>query len=140
TSLDEDLKLMEKKMDHSLSLLSVNFNKKGHPHTDEWKLLVTQYNWKLYTFEDEDSQNDGKENISNQMKKLQLLLQICGGFTSKHEEKREEQMEEILKKHGDYALTFDNILKMVAIFFRIKSGIPVLIMGETGCGKTKLLK
>ena len=34
----------------------------------------------------------------------------------------------------------DNILKIVAIFFRVNSGIPVLIMGETGCGKTKLLQ
>ncbi|ETO31217.1 hypothetical protein RFI_05906 [Reticulomyxa filosa] len=153
TSLDEDLKLMEKKMEHTLSLLSVNLRKNKHLHADEWRLLMKQYSWDLYNFEDEDSQykplpntkkNEEKEkekkDLSDQMKKLQLLLQICGGFTSKHEEKREEQMEEILKKHGDYALTFDNILKMVAIFFRIKSGIPVLIMGETGCGKTKLLK
>eukprot|EP01083_Nonionella_stella_P310494 1103256_1 len=39
----------------------------------------------------------------------------------------------------DYALTYDNMLKMIAIFFRVKSGIPVILMGETGCGKTFLL-
>lgn len=41
---------------------------------------------------------------------------------------------------ANYALTFDNILKMVAIFFRVRSNIPVILMGETGCGKTSLLR
>ena len=40
----------------------------------------------------------------------------------------------------DYALTPDNILKMVLIIQRIKAGIPVIIMGETGCGKTSLVR
>ncbi|ETO22356.1 hypothetical protein RFI_14844, partial [Reticulomyxa filosa] len=53
---------------------------------------------------------------------------------------KQQQINKILSEHNDYTLTFDNILKIVAIFFRIKAGIPVLIMGETGCGKTKLLK
>eukprot|EP00026_Physarum_polycephalum_P000016 Phypoly_transcript_00016.p1 GENE.Phypoly_transcript_00016~~Phypoly_transcript_00016.p1 ORF type:complete len:3661 (+),score=399.99 Phypoly_transcript_00016:3-10985(+) len=38
-----------------------------------------------------------------------------------------------------YVLTIDNILKIVSIYFRILSGIPVIIMGETGCGKTALI-
>ena len=29
---------------------------------------------------------------------------------------------------------------MIAIFYRIRSKIPVLLMGETGCGKTLLVK
>ncbi|KAJ7381011.1 hypothetical protein OS493_004606 [Desmophyllum pertusum] len=40
----------------------------------------------------------------------------------------------------DYALTPDNILKMVLIIQRIKAGIPVIVMGETGCGKTSLVR
>ena len=40
----------------------------------------------------------------------------------------------------DYALTPDNILKMVLIVQRIRAGIPVIIMGETGCGKTSLVR
>ncbi|KAM4629855.1 E3 ubiquitin-protein ligase rnf213-alpha-like [Polymixia lowei] len=39
-----------------------------------------------------------------------------------------------------YELTTDNILKMMAIHMRFRCGIPVIIMGETGCGKTKLIK
>ena len=40
----------------------------------------------------------------------------------------------------DYALTPDNILKMVLIIQRIRAGTPVIVMGETGCGKTSLVR
>ncbi|XP_055097754.1 E3 ubiquitin-protein ligase RNF213 isoform X3 [Symphalangus syndactylus] len=39
-----------------------------------------------------------------------------------------------------YELTTDNMLKMLAIEMRFRCGIPVIIMGETGCGKTRLIK
>ena len=39
-----------------------------------------------------------------------------------------------------YVLTADNILKMVLIIQRIRAGIPVIVMGETGCGKTSLIR
>ncbi|KAG8579462.1 hypothetical protein GDO81_010902 [Engystomops pustulosus] len=39
-----------------------------------------------------------------------------------------------------YELTTDNILKILAIKMRFRCGIPVVIMGETGCGKTWLIK
>ena len=41
---------------------------------------------------------------------------------------------------GNYCLTGDNLLKMLAIFIRLRVGIPVILMGECGCGKTALLK
>ncbi|KAH7279889.1 hypothetical protein KP509_37G042500 [Ceratopteris richardii] len=40
----------------------------------------------------------------------------------------------------NYVLTPDNFLKMALIFVRISTQSPVIIMGETGCGKTCLLK
>jgi len=39
-----------------------------------------------------------------------------------------------------YALTPDSLLKMVLIYTRIQANIPVVIMGETGCGKTSLVR
>lgn len=39
-----------------------------------------------------------------------------------------------------YELTTDNVLKILAIEMRFRCGIPVIIMGETGCGKTRLIK
>lgn len=38
-----------------------------------------------------------------------------------------------------YELTSDNMLKMMAIFMRFTVSIPIIIMGETGVGKTRLV-
>ena len=39
-----------------------------------------------------------------------------------------------------YELTTDNVLKMLAIHMRFRCGIPVIVMGETGCGKTRMVE
>eukprot|EP00002_Diphylleia_rotans_P032595 TRINITY_DN685_c0_g1_i1.p1 TRINITY_DN685_c0_g1~~TRINITY_DN685_c0_g1_i1.p1 ORF type:complete len:4818 (-),score=1112.10 TRINITY_DN685_c0_g1_i1:287-14740(-) len=41
---------------------------------------------------------------------------------------------------NEFIITRDNLLKLVSVFFRIKAGLPIIIMGETGCGKTRLIK
>jgi len=47
---------------------------------------------------------------------------------------------EILKKDSDnYVITEDNYKKMVLLIYRIQADVPVIIMGETGCGKTSLI-
>ena len=44
------------------------------------------------------------------------------------------------KLFPSYALTPDNILKMILIILRVRVHVPVIIMGETGCGKTSLVR
>ena len=39
-----------------------------------------------------------------------------------------------------YIMTSDNFVKMMLIYLRAISHIPILIMGETGCGKTYLIQ
>ncbi|CAE7349564.1 RNF213 [Symbiodinium sp. CCMP2592] len=39
-----------------------------------------------------------------------------------------------------YVISPDNFLKMIWIALRIESNVPVVIMGETGCGKTSLIR
>ena len=50
--------------------------------------------------------------------------------------------DELRAKHAQlaYMLTADNLLKMMLIFVRLTTGVPVIISGETGCGKTSLIK
>ena len=48
--------------------------------------------------------------------------------------------EETASQLPEYALTADNLLKMALITTRIEARIPVVMMGETGCGKTSLIK
>ena len=49
----------------------------------------------------------------------------------------EEQRNEIL---GTYVYTPDNFIKVVLILMRVRVGVPVILMGETGCGKTTLIE
>ena len=141
---------------HSLAKLQ-------HKDSKEWKLLQQlldngqNLKWDLYNFDNElekmkhdavalskqkRSHWELNEYIEKQKHKLQMLLRICGGFTSDDPQQQDEKIESLYNdcKNRDYTLTFDNILKIVSIFLRIKSGIPLLIMGETGCGKTCLIK
>eukprot|EP00899_Mesostigma_viride_P025224 jgi/Mesvir1/5887/Mv00659-RA.1 len=39
-----------------------------------------------------------------------------------------------------YVVTVDNVLKMALMYMRMRAGLPVLMMGETGCGKTSLVR
>ena len=41
---------------------------------------------------------------------------------------------------GKYVFTADNFIKMILILIRIRANIPVIMMGETGCGKTSLIR
>jgi len=41
---------------------------------------------------------------------------------------------------GGYCLTGDGLLKMLAIHVRVRCGIPVVLMGECGCGKSHLVR
>ncbi|CAF0809248.1 unnamed protein product [Rotaria sordida] len=53
----------------------------------------------------------------------------------------ESFQEHVAKKlQLEYVLTPDNYIKMLLIYLRVESGLPVLIMGETGCGKTALIQ
>ena len=52
----------------------------------------------------------------------------------------DESWEENENMIGDYKITEDNYKKMILILFRIFANIPVILMGETGCGKTELIK
>ena len=50
-----------------------------------------------------------------------------------------DDIQKIKNKLGSYIFNEDNFFKMVQIILRLRAGIPVLIMGETGCGKTSLI-
>lgn len=68
--------------------------------------------------------------------RTKLQCKRCGMFLANC---HEEAIRRVIHKHPNYVLTFDNILKMIAIYFRVKSDIPVLLRGESGVGKTKLI-
>ena len=57
----------------------------------------------------------------------------------------EENLKEITKKNAKakfvtYVFTTDNYIKMIHILMKTRAKVPVIMMGETGCGKTSLIK
>jgi hypothetical protein len=63
------------------------------------------------------------------------FVEILGMLTGKQRSKAEAG--QLMK--GDYAITGDNLLKMLAIYVRVRCGVPVVLSGECGCGKTYLI-
>ena len=45
----------------------------------------------------------------------------------------------IEEENNTYVITNDNFKKMVLLVYRIIANVPVIIMGDTGCGKTCLI-
>ncbi len=69
------------------------------------------------------------ENLDNVAKadKLEILSRILG-------------VQQTFDPDATYELTTDNVKKLLAIYMRLKCNIPVIVMGETGCGKTRMVQ
>ena len=80
--------------------------------------------------------NDKKFGKINFLKELKEILDIKNPVEIKEKGER-VSLEEIA---GNYVFTADNFVKMILILLRIRSNIPVIMMGETGCGKTSLIR
>ena len=51
-----------------------------------------------------------------------------------------EELKPLEEIAESYVFTADNFVKMILILLRIRANIPVIMMGETGCGKTSLIR
>ena len=51
-----------------------------------------------------------------------------------------DKLKEKCIEFGNYIFVSDNFIKMIRILLNIESRIPVILMGETGVGKTKLIE
>ena len=74
------------------------------------------------------------------LKILKTILDLDNPVkTMKKKDKELKSLQEIIEE-DDYVMTIDNFRKMILILYRIIANIPVILMGETGCGKTALIK
>ena len=96
-----------------------------------------------------DSQRNKHTIVESKVPKTNYSInKVYPVYDTKTKEEREEirkkEEEEELKKLkeivGSYVFTADNFIKLILVLFRIQSGIPVIMMGETGCGKTSLIR
>ena len=68
--------------------------------------------------EEEEDENENEEQQNNENIRKKTLFEIA----------------------DNYVFTDDNYFKLVLILLRIRAQIPVIMMGETGCGKTSLIR
>ena len=91
---------------------------------------------KQITLPDYKDENNNKIYFLKELKEI-LDLKNPVINAEKNNDDKYLSLEEITK---NYAITPDNFIKMILILIRIRSKIPVIMMGETGCGKTALIK
>ena len=112
-------------------------------NTDEYKLLKAIYNSDL---QDESrgvldySKLSPTEFLIEVKKVLDLLNPIDENDTSSPKEKGGKKLRTLENIVESYVFTSDNFIKLILISLRLKTDIPVIMMGETGCGKTSLIR
>ena len=81
-------------------------------------------------------------NSNDYLKRIKEILNLPN-YVEKEVEKDGKKLKSLLsiieEKNNNYVITIDNFKKMVLLIYRIKANVPVILMGETGCGKTALI-
>ena len=74
------------------------------------------------------------------LKELKDILAVNNPVTKEERIENKSELISFEELTENYVITADNFIKMVLILLRIRSNIPVIMMGETGCGKTSLIR
>ena len=74
------------------------------------------------------------------LKEIKDILNIKNPIYNSDKNENDKNTKSIEEIVGDYVFTADNFIKMILILLRIRENIPVIMMGETGCGKTSLIR
>ena len=114
----------------SLSIIS-NIQDKYNPGYKELYLLWNSQNCNP----DDDLKLIDYKNLNHEhfIKEIQIIFSL-------HDVISIDDIKEICEINGNFIFDSDNYIKMVRILLSIEAKIPVILMGETGGEKTKLLK
>ena len=84
--------------------------------------------------------HSGKNNYSIfYLKRMKEIFEIENEIEEEKNDKK-SLLSILQNRIHNYIITNDNFKKMILLYYRIKANIPVIIMGETGCGKTLLIE
>ena len=70
------------------------------------------------------------------LKELKYILNMTNPI-KKSENDEQNSLEEIFK---DFIFTYEIFIKIIIIYLKIQANIPIILIGEVGCGKTTLIK
>ena len=74
------------------------------------------------------------------LKEIKDILDLKNPVYNSEKNENNKEYKSIEEIVGEYVFTADNFIKMILILLRIRENIPVIMMGETGCGKTSLIR
>ncbi len=84
------------------------------------------------------SESNKYKNSKDYLKKIKDILDLPNEV-----EKDKDEFKSLLSiiedKNNNFVITNDNFRKMILLVYRIRADVPVIIMGDTGCGKTTLI-
>jgi len=93
---------------------------------------------KIHCFKIPGKNSEKYNNSKDYLAEFKNILDLPNEIDSDIGEKR--SLTSILEeKNENYVITNDNFRKMILLIYRIKANVPVIIMGDTGCGKTMLI-
>ena len=107
--------------------------------TDIKESELGQLLYLCYGFKIPELRNKNSKFFLSQMKYILNLDSEVSEFSLKNESKEGKETKNIYKIYDDFVFTADNFYKMALILLRLRANIPVIIMGETGCGKSLLI-
>ena len=126
----DEHKILKKKNNQFMEIYEFNRGSEGEQSSSEFLKLV----------------KEAIDEVANPsyfyLKRLKKLLNLPNDINEDKEigGKKLLSLLSILNlENEDYVITDDNFKKMVLLIYRIQANVPVIIMGETGCGKTALI-
>ena len=94
------------------------------------------------------SKNNPKSKYNEYKESEDYLIKIKELFALPNQVDKDEEIDGVMykslssiikEKNNEYVITIDNFKKMILLIYRILADVPVIIMGDTGCGKTTLI-
>ena len=102
----------------------------------EYKSLLKLYNYYKKKEDNNNLPNYKKYTQKEFLKELKEILNLDNPVET-NEKNNKKSLESLTQ---NYVFTSDNFIKMIFILMRIRANVPVIMMGETGCGKTALIR
>ena len=128
SNFNQNLIIFHENIGEKLSII-LNNSKKNEEYDILFKFL-TAISQQLNDYE-----KFNQIDFLNEIKKI--LNSINPVKKTNNANSKQKSLEEIA---DNYIFTPDNFIKILFILIRISANIPIIIMGETGCGKTILIK
>ena len=113
----------------------------------EYRELQALWNSQNFQSKVEELKNYKKMSHEQLINEIKILFSLDSmtyneknGNEDETEKKRKEMIKNFWEKLNNYIFVSDNFIKMVRLLLNIEAKIPIILMGETGVGKTKLLE